>query len=45
MGLAPAGPWLGCVADLVLVPAATTRETIAVGPVGRIVLRAGHVVS
>lgn len=45
MGLAPAGPWVGHVADLVLVSANSTREAIAAGPAGRIVLRAGHLVS
>ena len=45
MGLPVAGTAIGQVADLVVIPAATTREAIASGPAGRIVLRAGHVVS
>jgi len=44
MGLAAAGTAVGEVADLVLVPARTTREAIAFGPPGRVVIRAGRVV-
>ena len=44
MGLAAAGTAVGEVADLVLVPARTTREAIAFGPPGRVVIRGGRVV-
>lgn len=44
MGRPVAGPSVGQVADLVLVPAATVREAIAFGPTGRTVIRAGRVV-
>jgi cytosine deaminase len=45
MGLPRAGTDIGQVADLVLVPAASTREAIATGPVGRTVVRAGTVIA
>ncbi len=45
MGLAPAGPAVGLVADFVAVPAATLREAIAMGPAGRMVVRRGVVVA
>ena len=45
MGLPEAGTAIGQVADLVLLPTATTREAIAFGPTGRTVVRAGQVVT
>lgn len=45
MGLPPAGPVVGAAADLVLVPAADTREAIAFAPASRTVVRAGRVVA
>lgn len=45
LGLTPAGPTPGAVADLVLVPAASVREAVAFGPADRAVVRAGQVVS
>ncbi len=45
MGLQAAGTSPGDIADLVILPAATTREAIAFAPVGRIVIRAGHVLT
>lgn len=45
MGRPAAGPAVGQVADLVLVPAATVREAIAFAPSGRTVIRAGRVVA
>jgi len=45
MGLPVAGTAVGQVADLVLVQARSTRETVAFAPTGRIVIRAGRVVS
>jgi cytosine/creatinine deaminase len=44
MGLAAAGPRLGQVADLVLLPAHTVREAIAFAPANRTVIRNGVVV-
>ena len=41
MGLPAAGVEVGMIADLVLLPARTTREAIAFGPSGRTVIRAG----
>ncbi|HNJ97651.1 MAG TPA: amidohydrolase family protein [Ilumatobacteraceae bacterium] len=45
MGLAPAGPTVGHVADLVLIDAADVREAIAFAPTPRTVIRAGRVVT
>jgi cytosine deaminase len=45
MGLPRAGTTIGDIADLVILPAATVREAIAFAPAGRIVIRAGQVVS
>ncbi len=45
MGLPLAGPVVGAVADLVLVPARGAREAIAFAPGGRIVVREGRVVA
>lgn len=44
MGLAPAGPTIGQVADLVLIDAVDVREAIACAPPARTVVRAGRVV-
>ena len=45
MGRSAAGTGIGSTADLVLLPAATTREAIAFAPAGRTVLRNGVVVA
>ena len=45
MGLREAGTSPGDIADLVILPATTVRESIAFAPPGRVVIRAGHVVS
>ncbi len=45
LGMPAAGPTPGSVADLVLIPARSVREAIALGPAGRTVIRAGIVVS
>jgi cytosine deaminase len=45
LGLQVAGVSQGDVADLVLVPAGSIRETIAFAPAGRTVMRAGRVVA
>ncbi len=45
MGLSPAGPAVGQVADLVLLDAVDVREAIAFAPTSRTVVRAGRVVA
>ncbi len=45
MGLAPAGPFVGGAADLMIVGAADTRDAIAFAPPARTVVRAGRVVA
>jgi len=45
MGLAPAGPFVGGAADLMIVDAADTRDAIAFAPPARTVVRAGRVVA
>ena len=45
MGFPSAGTTVGDVADLVILPAATIREAIAFAPPGRVVIRAGKIVS
>jgi cytosine/creatinine deaminase len=45
LGLAPAGVAVGARADLVAIPARSVREAIGFAPGGRIVVRAGRVVS
>jgi cytosine/creatinine deaminase len=45
LGLPAAGLESGSVADLVAMKAATLREAIAMGPAGRVVLKAGKIVS
>ncbi len=45
LGLAAAGVEVGAVADLVAIRAESLREAIAMGPTGRVVLKAGGIVS
>jgi cytosine/creatinine deaminase len=45
LGLAAAGVETGSVADLLAVKTATLREAIAMGPAGRVVMKAGKIVS
>ena len=45
LGLAAAGVDVGAVADLVAIRAESLREAIAMGPAGRVVLKAGEIVS
>ena len=45
LGLAAAGVDVGAVADLVAIRAESLREAIAKGPTGRVVLKAGGIVS
>lgn len=45
MGLPPVGTDVGQVGDLLLVPSSTTREAVANGPAGRVVVRDGVIVN
>jgi cytosine/creatinine deaminase len=45
LGLAAAGVEVGAAADLVAIRATSLREAIAMGPTGRVVLKAGGIVS
>ena len=45
LGLPTAGVEVGALADLVAIKAGSLREAIAMGPAGRIVLKAGQIVS
>lgn len=45
LGLPPAGPVEGALADLVILPARTTGEAVAVAPASRTVVRRGRVVA